>query len=60
MSGYDDTAWVKRFAAVGRPGPYLRVVQDGVLQAGDAIEVVHRPDHDVTRDHDVPGAHHPP
>ena len=48
VSGYDDTAWVRRFAAVNRPGPYLRVVGDGVLQAGDAIEVVHRPDHDVT------------
>jgi len=48
VSGYDDTAWVRRFAAVGRPGPYLRVVQDGMLQIGDAIEVLHRPAHDVT------------
>ena len=35
ISGYDDTAWVKRFAAEGRPGPYLRVLEPGWLQAGD-------------------------
>ncbi len=27
LSGYDDTSWVKRFAAEGRPGPYLRVLE---------------------------------
>ena len=47
-SGFDNTAWVKRFAANGRPGPYLRVLLDGVLAAGDTVEVVHRPDHGVT------------
>lgn len=46
--GFDDTAWVKRFTAEGRPGPYLRVVQPGVLAAGDRLEVVHRPDRSVT------------
>ncbi len=48
LSGFDDSAWVKRFAAEGRPGPYLRVVEPGHLIAGDAITVVHRPAHDVT------------
>jgi len=47
-SGYDRTAWVKRFTATNRPGPYLRVVEEGVLAAGDRIEVVHRPGHGVT------------
>jgi MOSC domain-containing protein YiiM len=47
-SGFDTTAWVKRFTAVGRPGPYLRVVQEGLLAAGDPVEVVHRPGHGVT------------
>ncbi len=28
-SGYDDRAWVKRFALEARPGPYLRVVVEG-------------------------------
>jgi MOSC domain-containing protein YiiM len=47
-SGYDDTAWVKRFTAEGRPGPYLRVIQPGVLRAGDRIDVLYRPLHDIT------------
>jgi MOSC domain-containing protein YiiM len=47
-SGLDNDAWVKRFAAVGRPGPYLRVVEEGTLQAGDALVVEHRPGHGVT------------
>ncbi len=47
-NGFDNTAWVKRFSEVGRPGPYLRVVEEGVLQAGDTGEVVHRPGHGVT------------
>ena len=46
--GYDRTAWVKRFTATNRPGPYLRVVEEGVVRAGDAIDVVHRPGHGVT------------
>jgi MOSC domain-containing protein YiiM len=39
---------VKRFTAVGRPGAYLRVIQEGDLAAGDPIEVVERPGHGVT------------
>ena len=50
-SGFDNTAWVKRFAAEGRPGPYLRVLEEGTLQAGDEVEVVHRPGHGVTVSH---------
>lgn len=51
LSGFDNTAWVRRFAAEGRPGPYLRVVEEGELQAGDPIEVVHRPGHGVSVSH---------
>ena len=47
-SGHDNAAWVRRFAERARPGPYLRVLQPGVLAAGDPIEVVHRPGHGVT------------
>lgn len=47
-SGYDDRAWVRRFTATGLPGPYLRVLEEGRLQAGDVIAVVHRPDHGIT------------
>jgi len=48
LSGYDNAAWVKRFTADGRPGPYLRVTRPGVVAAGDEISVVHRPGHGVT------------
>ncbi|WP_067432639.1 MOSC domain-containing protein [Nocardioides jensenii] len=48
LNGYDDTAWVKRFAADGRPGPYLRVLEEGEIRAGDPITVEHRPDHGIT------------
>lgn len=48
LSGFDDTAWVKRFAAEARPGPYLRVVEPGHITAGDDITVVHRPSHEVS------------
>ncbi|WP_182523752.1 MOSC domain-containing protein [Nocardioides dongkuii] len=47
-SGYDNRAWVKRFALVGRPGPYLRVLAEGPIAAGDPLEVVHQPGHGVT------------
>jgi MOSC domain-containing protein YiiM len=48
LSGYDDRAWVRRFTQRGRPGPYLRVIQEGELQAGDDLTVVHQPGHGVT------------
>jgi MOSC domain-containing protein YiiM len=36
------------FAAVGRPGAYLRIVSEGTVAAGDALTVEHRPAHGVT------------
>jgi MOSC domain-containing protein YiiM len=48
LEGFDNAAWVKRFAAENRPGPYLRVLETGRLQAGDEIHVEHRPDHGMT------------
>ena len=43
-----DNRFGKRFVAAGRPGAYLRIIEEGELGAGDAVEVVRRPDHDVT------------
>ena len=43
-----EKGWLKMFTEVARPGAYLRVVEPGRIRAGDPIEVVHRPDHDVT------------
>jgi MOSC domain-containing protein YiiM len=39
-----ERGWVKRFALAGRPGAYLRVLEEGVAAAGDPIEVLSRPD----------------
>jgi MOSC domain-containing protein YiiM len=47
-SGYDDARWVKRFMAECRPGPYLRVLEEGEVAAGDEIELVGRQGHGVT------------
>lgn len=47
-SGYDDRAWLRRFAEESRPGPYLRVLQPGTLRAGDEIEVLDHPGTGVT------------
>ncbi|MFJ7155725.1 MOSC domain-containing protein [Streptomyces sp. NPDC101118] len=44
----DEGGWVKRFTQAAMPGAYLRVVQEGEVSPGDAVEVVHRPDHEVT------------
>ncbi|WP_329553336.1 MOSC domain-containing protein [Streptomyces sp. NBC_00696] len=43
-----ERGWVKRFTLKGAPGAYLRVIEPGEIRAGDAIEIVHRPDHEVT------------
>jgi MOSC domain-containing protein YiiM len=43
-----DNKFGKRFIAAERPGAYLRIVEEGELGAGDAVQVVRRPDHDVT------------
>lgn len=47
-SGFDNTGWVKRFAADTRPGPYLKVLESGLVESGDPITVEHRPGHGVT------------
>lgn len=44
----DEKGWVRRFAARDRTGAYLRVVTPGTVRARDEVEVIARPDHDVT------------
>jgi len=39
---------IKRFTAHGATGAYLRLLETGTVAAGDAVEVVHRPDHRLT------------
>lgn len=40
--------WTRRFAERGRCGIYLRVVRPGIIRAGDHIEVLPAPEHDIT------------
>jgi MOSC domain-containing protein YiiM len=44
----DQAGWIKRFVLAAEPGAYLRVISSGEIQAGDQVEIVHQPDHDVT------------
>ncbi|MER5731360.1 MOSC domain-containing protein [Streptomyces sp. NPDC002138] len=44
----EEAGWVKRFTQEARPGAYLRVIEEGSVSPGDRIEVVHRPEHEVT------------
>ena len=39
---------IKEFMAAGRPGTYLRIIQEGEITAGDSIKVIRVPDHGVT------------
>jgi MOSC domain-containing protein YiiM len=43
-----EDQWVRRFAAAGRPGAYLRVLTEGTVSAGDDIEMLSRPAQRVT------------
>ena len=38
----------RAFLHAGRPGAYLTIAEEGELEAGDAVEIVHRPEHAVT------------
>ncbi len=48
QSWLDEPHWVKRFAAAGRPGSYLRVLAEGTVGAGDEVRVLSRPAQAVT------------
>jgi MOSC domain-containing protein YiiM len=43
-----DPKFVKRFGRAGRPGAYLRILEEGDVGEGDAVEVVSQPDHEVS------------
>ncbi len=43
-----DPTFTRTFLRGDRSGAYLRIVEPGQVRAGDGVEVVHRPDHDVT------------
>jgi len=43
-----EKGWVKRFAAAGRPGAYVRVLEEGTVTPSDAVTVLGRPAAGVT------------
>ncbi len=44
----NDPKFIRRFTEALRPGAYMRIVKEGDVGAGDAIEVVEKPDHDLS------------
>jgi MOSC domain-containing protein YiiM len=44
----EDPLFVKRFAQARRPGAYMRIIEEGELQAGDEVRIAARPGHGVT------------
>jgi MOSC domain-containing protein YiiM len=42
---FGDPLMLKRFAQAHRTGAYLRIVEEGTLEAGDRVETVSRPAH---------------
>jgi MOSC domain-containing protein YiiM len=44
----DERRWIRRFTERALPGAYLRVLRAGHIRAGDPVEVVGRPGHEVT------------
>ena len=43
-----DPDFRDRFDDAGRFGTYLRIIEEGSVAAGNAVEVLSRPDHDLT------------
>lgn len=43
-----ERKWVKRFAARGRTGAYLAVIEPGIIESGDAIALGPAPTHGLT------------
>jgi len=44
----DEPDWIHRFTANGVPGAYLRVIEPGVVRAGDTITVAETRPHELT------------
>ena len=44
----EDASFPVHFAAAGRPGAYLRIVEEGEIGAGDEVRVGEKPAHGLT------------
>jgi MOSC domain-containing protein YiiM len=45
---WDRPTLIKEFIEAGRPGAYLRILEEGDIGAGDDIEIIFRPPHNIT------------
>lgn len=43
-----EPKWIKEFTQDARPGTYFKVITPGTIKAGDTIEVIRRPKHDIS------------
>jgi len=39
---------IKEFMEAGKPGTYLRIIQEGEIKAGDEIKVISKPNHSIS------------
>ena len=44
----NDNAFIRQFTRAGRPGAYLRILEEGDVGAGDEIRILERPEHGVS------------
>lgn len=44
----NDPDFPDRFSDAGRPGAYLRIIEEGSIRAGDPVNVIYRPAHTLT------------
>ncbi|NIT60088.1 MAG: MOSC domain-containing protein, partial [Aliifodinibius sp.] len=44
----NDKTFPKKFTQALRPGPYLRIIEEGELGIGDEIKVIDKPAHGLT------------
>ena len=45
---WDRPSLIKDFTRAGKPGSYLRIIEEGEIGAGDEIVIAHRPSHGIT------------
>ena len=45
---WDRPTLIKDFTRAGKPGSYLRIIEEGEIGTGDEIVIVHRPSHGIT------------
>jgi MOSC domain-containing protein YiiM len=45
---WDRPTLIKEFTDANRPGAYLRIIEEAMIERGNVIEVISRPDHGIT------------